>query len=207
MIEYIPALVEAGIDAFKIEGRMREADYVEVVTRCYRESLGCLFHGIFFCGKGCRMVRPTPAVVQPRFFHRVLFSPPNRPRHSRVRGNVSPIYRQEIGHVVSYFPITQTAKIQITHEQLAVGDEITVDGFNTDTHFKQIVDAIQFGPNPIDHTPRVLLSDQKVVVEVFMSYPVMKNDRIYKYIPRSVNPLLLRILGRNWSRYQILAKC
>ena len=38
MIEHIPELVEAGIDSFKIEGRMKTALYVAVVTRTYRQA-------------------------------------------------------------------------------------------------------------------------------------------------------------------------
>ena len=36
MIEYIPEMIEAGIDSFKIEGRMKTALYVAAVARTYR---------------------------------------------------------------------------------------------------------------------------------------------------------------------------
>lgn len=39
MIEYIPELVDAGIDSFKIEGRMKTALYVAVVARTYRKAI------------------------------------------------------------------------------------------------------------------------------------------------------------------------
>jgi putative protease len=39
MIEYIPELLEAGIDSLKIEGRMKTALYVAAVTRTYRKAL------------------------------------------------------------------------------------------------------------------------------------------------------------------------
>ena len=39
LIEEIPALVEAGVDAFKIEGRMKSAEYVGAVTAAYRYML------------------------------------------------------------------------------------------------------------------------------------------------------------------------
>lgn len=39
MIEYIPELVEAGIDSFKIEGRMKNALYVATVARTYRKAI------------------------------------------------------------------------------------------------------------------------------------------------------------------------
>ncbi|MCM1056266.1 MAG: U32 family peptidase C-terminal domain-containing protein [Firmicutes bacterium] len=43
MIEYIPELVEAGIDSFKIEGRMKNALYVAVVARTYRKAIDDYF--------------------------------------------------------------------------------------------------------------------------------------------------------------------
>ncbi|MHA2183786.1 MAG: U32 family peptidase [Promethearchaeota archaeon] len=39
MIEYIPELIEANIDAFKIEGRMKDSLYVKVVAECYKEAI------------------------------------------------------------------------------------------------------------------------------------------------------------------------
>ena len=39
MIEHIPELLEAGIDSFKIEGRMKNALYVAVTARTYRRAL------------------------------------------------------------------------------------------------------------------------------------------------------------------------
>lgn len=39
MIEHIPELVEAGIDSFKIEGRMKTALYVATVARTYRKAI------------------------------------------------------------------------------------------------------------------------------------------------------------------------
>lgn len=38
-LEYIPELVEAGIDSFKIEGRMKKPEYVALVTAMYRKYL------------------------------------------------------------------------------------------------------------------------------------------------------------------------
>lgn len=39
MIEYIPELIETGIDSFKIEGRMKNALYVATVARTYRHAI------------------------------------------------------------------------------------------------------------------------------------------------------------------------
>lgn len=43
MIEYIPQLVDAGIDSFKVEGRMKTALYVASVARTYRRAIDDFF--------------------------------------------------------------------------------------------------------------------------------------------------------------------
>ncbi len=43
MIEYVPEMIDAGIDSFKIEGRMKTALYVATVARTYRRAIdACL---------------------------------------------------------------------------------------------------------------------------------------------------------------------
>lgn len=43
MIEHIPDLIEAGIDSFKIEGRMKSSYYVASVVKAYREAIDTYF--------------------------------------------------------------------------------------------------------------------------------------------------------------------
>lgn len=43
MIEYIPEVIEAGIDSLKIEGRMKTALYVATVARTYRKAIDDYF--------------------------------------------------------------------------------------------------------------------------------------------------------------------
>ena len=44
-IEHVPELVEAGINSFKIEGRMKSAYYTSVVTNTYKMALNSYFSG------------------------------------------------------------------------------------------------------------------------------------------------------------------
>jgi putative protease len=45
MIEHLPAMLEAGICSFKIEGRMKSAYYAAVVTNAYRHALDAVEQG------------------------------------------------------------------------------------------------------------------------------------------------------------------
>jgi putative protease len=44
MIRYIPELVEAGVDSFKIEGRMKSVFYVASVVKAYRQAIDAYFN-------------------------------------------------------------------------------------------------------------------------------------------------------------------
>jgi len=43
MLEHIPAMVKAGIDSFKIEGRMKSVHYVSSVVKAYRQAIDAYF--------------------------------------------------------------------------------------------------------------------------------------------------------------------
>ncbi|MCR4763571.1 MAG: U32 family peptidase [Lachnospiraceae bacterium] len=45
MLEHLPALMEAGVDSFKIEGRMKNALYVGGVARAYRAAIDLITDG------------------------------------------------------------------------------------------------------------------------------------------------------------------
>lgn len=45
MIEHIPEMIDAGIDSFKIEGRMKTALYVATVARTYRKAIDAAVQG------------------------------------------------------------------------------------------------------------------------------------------------------------------
>lgn len=46
MVDHIPELIEAGINSFKIEGRMKTALYVATVARTYRKAIDDYYRGI-----------------------------------------------------------------------------------------------------------------------------------------------------------------
>jgi putative protease len=48
MIQHIPELISVGVDAWKIEGRMKSQYYVATVTRIYREAIDTFFgNGVY----------------------------------------------------------------------------------------------------------------------------------------------------------------
>ena len=66
-IAYIPELIEANIDAFKIEGRMRHPHYVEIVSKTYREAIDAYYNGTFTKKKAGKWVTDLKKVYNRGF--------------------------------------------------------------------------------------------------------------------------------------------
>lgn len=47
LLDEIDKLIEAGVDSFKIEGRMKTAFYVATVIRSYRQAIDAYYEGNF----------------------------------------------------------------------------------------------------------------------------------------------------------------
>ena len=184
MIEHVPQLIAAGIDAFKIEGRMRRPDYVEVVTHCYREAIDACYEGAYTPEKVNGWLARLKQVYNRGFSTGFYFGRPTEKDINYARGNVSTLCRQEIGIVLAYFPDLHAAELLITQGQLKIGDEVCIEGINTDTYFRQVVKSIQIKRQPVPETPVLAGKNQKITVSMLVDEPVKKNDRIYKYIPR-----------------------
>jgi len=184
MIEHIPKLIEANIDAFKIEGRMRDPIYIEETTRCYREAIDSYYKGSFNDAKVSEWMRRLEKVYNRGFSTGFYFGMPKGSEIQReIDGNVSEFKKIEIGKVLSYFPDKKAAKILLTKDKLRLKDEIYIIGTNTDTFLRQEVSSIQIKQKKnLTETPNMTGKDKRLAVGILVDKPVKKNDKVYKFI-------------------------
>lgn len=180
MIEYIPELIEAKIDAFKIEGRMRDPIYIETTTRCYREAIDAYFNSTFTKQKIKHWLTRLERVYNRGFSTGFYFGMPNVVGISRNNhGNLSNYRKIEIGKVINYFPEKKAAKILLHRGKIRLGDEIFIIGKNTDTYLRQIISSIQIKQkkNLVETPPISKGSNIRIGIKV--DKRVKKNDRVY----------------------------
>ena len=131
MIEYIPELIEANIDAFKIEGRMKDSLYVKIVTQCYKEAIASYFNGTFTDDK-LKSWKDELSKVYNRGYHTGFYF--QKPGINEIelssRGNVSPYKKIYIGKVLSFDERSKTANVLLENLEipLNIGDEIIIIG-------------------------------------------------------------------------------
>ncbi|MFX1356587.1 MAG: peptidase U32 family protein [Promethearchaeota archaeon] len=134
MIEYIPELIEARIDAFKIEGRMKDPFYIKTVTECYREAIDSYFNNTYTNEKVQYWLNELSKVYN-RGFHTGFYF--HRPTIEDIeldkRGNISPYKKIYIGKVLSFDEKSKTANILLESLEVPIniGDDIILIGENS----------------------------------------------------------------------------
>lgn len=134
MIEYVPELIEAKIDAFKIEGRMKDPLYIKTVTECYREAIDGYFSNSYTKEKVMDWLDRLSKVFN-RGFHTGFYF--HRPTIEDIelskRGNISPYKKSYIGKVLSFDKKSKTANVLLESLEVPIklGDEIIIIGENS----------------------------------------------------------------------------
>lgn len=172
MIEYVPELVEAGISAFKVEGRLRDPRYIEVVSRCYREAIDAYAEGSYTPKRAVAWKEELASVYNRGFSTGFYFGTPGLEGFSPKKGmNASKKKLKAVGVVENYYPKHQAAAVRLLEEGIAVGDQIYIEG-NT-TYLKQQVCSLRKEGLNLEK------AGKGEVVGLAVDGPVRKNDRVF----------------------------
>ncbi|MBD3254054.1 MAG: U32 family peptidase [Candidatus Lokiarchaeota archaeon] len=185
MIEHVPQLIEAHIDAFKIEGRMRDPIYIEETAACYREAIDAYYDNSFTPEKAQVWLNRLKKVYNRGFSTGFYFGMPTGREIERFKdGNISEYRKKEIGKVLSYFPKRKAAKILLTKGKLKLNDEIIFIGAHTSTYLRQNITSIQIKRKKnLSETPTVSQGNP-IAVGILVDRPVKKNDRVFRLIKK-----------------------
>ena len=146
-LPFIEKLKQAGVRAFKIEGRNREPEYVDTVTRVYRKALDKKLNEEEIKSG----VQELKKVYNKGFSSGFLIRLPTSDDFSRVQHSSSTHKKEFIGEVFHYYPNVGVSAVKIMSGKLRVGDEILVLGDKTglirhkisrvEIHNKQVKEA------------------------------------------------------------------
>ncbi len=140
MIEHVPELIRAGVDSFKIEGRMKSVHYVATVVNAYRQAIDAYF------------ADPEHYEMKPEWLYEIQKAA-NRPLNTGFfygePDHEDHIFEPEdkaapydfVGVVTDYDANTQTALIQ-QRNHFKPGQEVEFFG-PKGTFFKQIVPELR----------------------------------------------------------------
>ena len=172
MIEFVPELIKAGIDSFKIEGRRRDPKYIEVTARCYREAIDAYFNKTFTKEKVEEWKKQLIEVYNRGFSTGFYFGTPGKEGISYNQAdNISKYEKVLVGNVTHYYSKIGVAEIELKHRNLSVGENIQIEGEKT--FIEQKIESMQVENKDVKKGKK----GEEIAIKV--QEKVYKNDNIF----------------------------
>lgn len=144
MIEHVPDLLSLGVRAFKIEGRMRDANYVSTVTSVYREAIDD-----FKKEKVPAWKEALKSVFNRGYCTGFYYG---EPEESVVGGNQSTSMKVQAGIVTNYYKKVGVAELELTADGLSLGDEVIIE--SKMSFLKQEVESLEINHEKVQHASK-----------------------------------------------------
>jgi U32 family peptidase len=169
-LPFIEKLKKAGITSFKIEGRIRDPRYVDVVVRAYRKALDKKL-----TPKELNMELNELMKVYNRGFSSGFYlGLPTSDDFSKTEHSAAKEKKHFVGNVTHYYSKINVAKIKLVSE-LKVGDEIIVIS-KTEGIIKSKIGRMEINKKPIQK------AEKGKEVGIKLPNKIRKNDEVYKLI-------------------------
>ncbi len=186
-IAYIPQFIEAGIDAFKIEGRMRHPHYVEIVSKVYREAIEAYYNNTFTKQKAGKWVTELKKVYNRGFTPGFYFNRMTEKDHQhKSPSNLSHYRYIKVGQIENYNKNTKFSKVLLDNGYLSINDDVIIMAKDTDTYVHQKLQKIIYQGKEVNKTPRGT-NNKKIAVELKVNDKVIGNgkDKIYVFTDKT----------------------
>ena len=129
-IRFIDRMLECGVSVFKIEGRARGPEYVDTVTRCYKEAVQAVAEGTFTEERKDEWDERLSRVFN-RGFWDGYYQGQTIMEYTDKHGSVATEKKVYCGKVIRYFGKLGVAEFKVEACELALGTHILITGPTT----------------------------------------------------------------------------
>jgi putative protease len=165
-LPFIEDMKKAGITSFKIEGRNRDARYVDRVVRVYRKALDKKLSK----EEIKEGLKELEKIYNKGFSSGFYLKTPTSDDFSKIQSNASAEKKHFVGKIANYFDKVRVAAIKLV-SNLKVGDEIVVIG-NTTGIVNSKINSIEIKNKSVKNAGK----GQEVGIKL---PKVRKNDEVY----------------------------
>jgi putative protease len=166
-LPFIEQMKKAGIKAFKIEGRNRDARYVDAVVRIYRNALDKKLTK----EETEKGIKELEKIYNKGYSSGFYLKLPTSDDFSKTQSNASSEKKHFVGKVVHYFDNVKVAAIKLVSE-IKVGDKIVIIG-NTTGIVHSTIDSIEINRKPVKK------AEKGKEIGIKVPNLVRKNDEVY----------------------------
>lgn len=174
-IDFIDRLIEAGINAFKIEGRKRSPEYIAKAVSAYRRAIDSYFEGKLTAELKNELVEELKKVYNRGFSQGFYFGQPNSKSFADTYGSSATTRKVFVGKVLNFYKKSGIAHIKLEAETLSMGDSIYIIGSTTGVVEMQLnhfmLDGIELQN-----------AERGSTITFECSRRVRENDKVYKII-------------------------
>lgn len=174
-IDFLDKILDAGVSVLKIEGRGRSADYVYVVTQCYREAIEANRNGALTAEMIADWKTRLESVYN-RGFWDGYYLGKKMGEWNDEYGSKATTRKIYLGKGLNYFEKPAIAEFKLEAQSLSVGDQIMITGPTTG-YIEAIVQELRINDQPA----------QKVGKGAVFTCPlpekVRPSDKLYKIVP------------------------
>ena len=166
-LPFLDRLKKAGITSFKIEGRNRDARYVESVVRSYRRALDKKLKKNEIKNE----IENLKAVYNRGFSTGFYLGVPTNDDFADVENSAATTRKEYLGKITHYYPKSGAGTIQILSGKIKVGDEIAIIGKTTGIE-KLKIKRIE----KLNKSINEAVKGEEVAIELPL---VRRNDEVY----------------------------
>jgi len=172
-IEFIDKLIEAGITAFKIEGRNKSAEYAKIVTECYREAIDSYFNKKYTKELINKLIKKLKTVYHRDFYSGFYLGKEIKNWQTKEHAeNKSEKVKQNLGIVENYYPKVKAAAVKLQANNLNLNDEIIIIGNETGVLMQKITSMQK-------NNKGIKSGKQGELIAILVNKPVRKGDKVY----------------------------
>jgi putative protease len=131
LIDHLDQLVEAGISVFKIEGRGRPADYVNIVVDAYRQALEAHANDEYTKELSEKLVERMRTVFNRDFWMGGYYCGNKLGEWSKFDNTLATRQRVMVGTVSNYFSKIGVAEFELIQKELTLPCELLFEGSTT----------------------------------------------------------------------------
>jgi len=175
LIKDIPQLIDAGVDSFKIEGRMKSVFYVATIVNTYRKEIDDYINDPTNYKFNAKSVEELSKVSHREYTEGFAH---NKPTHEDQNYTSSTYVREYdfVGVVLDYNDQTEIATIE-QRNKIEVGDILEILSPNTQFVQQEVTQFWDEEGNPLESAPH-----PKMIFKMKMNVPVAPMDLLRKKV-------------------------